>query len=91
MSNAVPNTREIRLEFLVKLYFARRLDPDLAKRLIAEQRDTCERLEGSLASQLTALDATEPDDERAFSRMVIELRLAQTRAAIDWLTRAGTE
>jgi PadR family transcriptional regulator AphA len=90
LQEPVTHTREIRLEFLVKLYFARRLDPALAKRLIAEQRDTCERLEQSLASQLAALDTEPADGERTFARLVIELRLAQTRAAIDWLTRAGT-
>jgi DNA-binding PadR family transcriptional regulator len=85
----VAHTREIRLEFLVKLYFARRLDPDLATRLIAEQRETCERLEQSLASRLATLETPPEDDDRTFSRLVFELRLAQTRAAIEWLTRAG--
>ena len=86
----VAHTREIRLEFLVKLYFARRLDPDLATRLITEQRETCERLEQSLASRLATLESA-ADGEQSFSRLVFELRLAQTRAAIAWLTRAGSE
>jgi PadR family transcriptional regulator, regulatory protein AphA len=86
----VAHTREIRLEFLVKLYFARRLDPVAATRLIAGQRETCERLEQSLASRLAKVDAADPGDEQAFVRLVLELRLAQTRAAIDWLARAET-
>ena len=57
--------------------------------LIAEQRETCERLEQSLASQLASLDAAEPEAEQAFSHLVMELRLAQTRAAIEWLERAA--
>jgi PadR family transcriptional regulator AphA len=89
LQEPVAHTREIRLEFLVKLYFARRFDPALATRLIAEQRETCERLEQSLASQLTTLDATQTEDEQAFTRLVLELRLAQTRAAIEWLERAA--
>lgn len=90
LQEPVAHTREIRLEFLVKLYFARRFDPGLAARLIAEQRGTCERLQESLAARLSALDATEAGDDRAFSRLVLELRMAQTRAAIDWLNRAAS-
>ena len=87
----VARTREIRLEFLVKLYFARRLDPARAVRLVAEQRETFRRLEDSLARQLARLtaeaDAGEENaaEDRAFRRLVLELRLAQTRAATGWL------
>jgi len=86
----VVRTREIRLEFLVKLYFARRIDGDLAQRLIAEQRETFERLAESLASQIVALDDRVEADDAEFSRLVLELRIAQTRAAIDWLGHAGS-
>jgi DNA-binding PadR family transcriptional regulator len=90
LQEPVAHTREIRLEFLVKLYFARRFDPELAARLIAGQRSMSERLEESLAARLSALDATEEGDDQVFSRLVLELRLAQTRAAIDWLKRASS-
>jgi DNA-binding PadR family transcriptional regulator len=90
MREPVIRTREIRLEFLVKLFFARREDPDLAERLIAEQREILERLEESLASQLQQRTHSDDDSgERQFSRMVLELRLAQTRAAADWLKRVA--
>jgi DNA-binding PadR family transcriptional regulator len=85
----VVRTREIRLEFLVKLYFARRIDGDLVRRLIAEQQETFARLEESLTSQLDALDIENPADDQVFSRLVLELRVAQTRAAIEWLRRAA--
>ena len=49
LQEPVARTREIRLEFLVKLYFARRLDPTLATRLLAEQRETLHKLAESLA------------------------------------------
>jgi PadR family transcriptional regulator AphA len=87
----VARTREIRLEFLVKLYFARRIDGDLARHLVAEQQETFARLEESLASQLTAFEVAEPADDQVFSRLVLELRVAQTRAAIEWLRRAAVE
>lgn len=85
----VGRTREIRLEFLVKLYFCRRLDPDLAGRLVAEQRAIAARLEQSLAAQLDAL-AGRAGDEAEFTRLVVQLRLDQTRAAIAWLDRVAS-
>ncbi|MDP9356761.1 MAG: PadR family transcriptional regulator [Chloroflexota bacterium] len=90
LSEPVAHTREIRLEFLVKLYLAERLDPDLAARLLADQFDTCRRLEASLVSQLAALTPADADSsDRVFVRRVLELRLAQTRAAVRWLARVG--
>ncbi len=93
LGEPVVHTREIRLEFLVKLFFARRLDPARAERLLAEQLDTCRRLEASLAGQLAALDThSEADEEaRRFTGLVLDLRLTQTRAAAAWLERALTE
>lgn len=90
LAEPVAHTREIRLEFLVKLYLAERLDPNLASRLLADQRNTCRRLADSLVSQLSTLSAADADTaDRSFARRVLELRLAQTRAAIDWLSGVG--
>lgn len=97
LSEPVTHTREIRLEFLVKLYFARRLDPARVSVLLAEQVETLERIAMSLRDQvrgLTEADLTESDgsperaesaSDNAFTRLVLELRLAQTEAAIAWL------
>lgn len=86
LAEPVEQTREIRLTFLIKLYFARRLDEELAARLIAGQRDVCVRLVDSLDAQLAVVDrAADTDPDRQFGRSVLELRLAQTRAARDWL------
>ena len=91
LSEPVARTREVRLEFLLKLFFARRLDPTLEARLVAEQRAMLARLETSLAAQLTGVAAVDHDqapDDAAFRRLVLELRLAQTRAALAWLNKA---
>ena len=74
-------TREIRLDFLLKLYFARRLDPALARTLVADQRRVCADLAASLTAQRDGLDAASDP----FTRQVLDLRVAQTRAAADWL------
>jgi PadR family transcriptional regulator AphA len=89
LGEPVARTREIRLEFLVKLYFARRINPELAARLVAEQRETFRRLIASLTEQHVAAARSEVADDRlgdrTFVREVLDLRLAQTRAALDWL------
>lgn len=83
MAEPVQATREMRLDFLLKLWFARQTSPDLALHLVRGQRDVLQRLVWSLEAQLARTPA-ESDDGR-FARKVIDLRLAQNRAAIDWL------
>lgn len=86
LAEPVRHTREIRLEFLVKLYFARRFDGELARELIAGQLDACRQWERSITEQIQAIDGSENSEaDRAFTRTVLDLRLAQTRAAIQWL------
>ncbi len=77
----VQHTREIRLEFLVKLYFARLLDPELAAELIRGQLARSREVDAVLESRLAASSPSAGD----FGRHVLELRLLQTRAAIAWL------
>jgi DNA-binding PadR family transcriptional regulator len=89
LAEPVARTREIRLEFLVKLFFARRINPELAARLVAEQRETFRRLVASLSEQRAAAARSETDTDRTFVREVLDLRLAQTQAALDWLDRLG--
>jgi len=84
LAEPVAHTREIRLDFLVKLYFARQLDPALARRLIDEQRVLLDRLATSLTERRGAI-ATNTD---VFVALVLDLRLAQTEAAVAWLARA---
>lgn len=77
-------TREIRLDFLLKLFFARQLNPPLARSLVADQRRVCDDLAASLTAQIAGLDAGAAATD-AFTRQILDLRLAQTRAASDWL------
>jgi PadR family transcriptional regulator AphA len=87
LAEPVQHTREIRLEFLVKLYFARRSDEALATALIDGQLDALRTWLDTLTEQLAATNRFEASpSDRAFTRTVLDLRIAQTRAAIDWLT-----
>lgn len=83
LSAPVQATRDIRLTFLLKLYLARRIDPALATTLIDDQYQVTAALVASLSRQRDAMDGASDDDR--FRRNVIELRLSQTQAALDWL------
>jgi PadR family transcriptional regulator, regulatory protein AphA len=74
-------TREIRLDFLLKLFFARRLDPAHRASLIAQQHRVLSELEASLRAQMDAPGTAESDDRAP----VLHLRQLQTRAALEWL------
>lgn len=87
----VSRTRDIRLDFLVKLYLARRLEPEVAAELVAGQRERAGALRTSLQAQLDGLGDSSGGEEAAFLRDVLELRLAQTDAAVAWLTRIDVE
>ena len=82
LAEPVSKTRDIRLDFLLKLYTAQEHNPGLAEKLIGDQRAVCERLIESLREQMDA----EEDD---FRRLVLEMRLAQNAALLSWLRRAA--
>jgi PadR family transcriptional regulator AphA len=87
LAEPVARTREVRLEFLVKLYFARQLDPALAWSLANDQRQVMEQLAQSLEGQLHQADHRENDGQ--FAQLVLALRLKQTHAAQEWLTEVA--
>jgi PadR family transcriptional regulator AphA len=93
LAEPVAHTREIRLDFLVKLYLALLLDPSIAVRLVDEQREICARLVKSLTNRLRHEGEANSDDDREtrFGEMVLDMRLAQTQAALDWLDRVGRD
>lgn len=82
LAEPVRATREIRLDFLLKLFFTRRLDPGSLNNLIDQQRSVLTTLSASLKTQVHEPVANGDALER---RMVLRLRLAQTTAALDWL------
>lgn len=83
LTSPVRATREIRLDFLLKLYLARLIDPAQASSLIAGQQAVMESLVESLQSQLASITSGSQDAE--FHRDVLDLRLLQTRTALEWL------
>jgi PadR family transcriptional regulator, regulatory protein AphA len=93
LAEPVSHTREIRLEFLLKLYFAGLLDPSRRAVLVREQRAVLGALADSLAAQIAGRAAApaDPGDgiDPSFGVAVLRLRLAQTHAALAWLDAIG--
>jgi PadR family transcriptional regulator AphA len=72
--------RHIRLEFLARLYFFRRLALPGLEKLVAAQKAVCQ-------AQVEALAGSTVETDDAFGRLVIEFRQGQLRAIIHWLDR----
>jgi DNA-binding PadR family transcriptional regulator len=93
LAEPVARTREIRLEFLVKLYFAMHIAPELALHLAGEQQAVMLQLATSLAEQRASLQVppdAAPGDDLFFQDLVLDLRLRQTHAAAEWLEQTVT-
>jgi PadR family transcriptional regulator AphA len=76
----VPHGRDLRQDFLAKLYFAMQDGPAAAAALIAGQRAACQ-------SWLAAMQPPERDapGELRFEHMVDRFRRSQIEATLDWL------
>lgn len=81
LAEPVQHTREVRLEFLVKLYLALRLDHVTAMRLVKEQRALLAGVHESLIHDPVPTPAMVPE----FGALVRDLRAMQTEAANSWL------
>lgn len=78
--------REIRILFLIKLYFAQRYIPRETTRLIEQQIAACQ----VFLQQLEARHVSQPvagplDDDRFFDLVVLRERIYQTRSLLAWL------
>lgn len=81
----VKHGRSLRLEFLVKLYFARREGAAVAANLLADQREQCH-------SWLVAEQELVTEEEtgaRQYGRLVHLFRLGQIQAMLDWLNQCA--
>ncbi len=75
-----PYLRHIRVEFLARLYFFRRLALDGLADLVAAQQAVCRE-------QVARFDQLAAEAEDAFRRCVLEFRRGQLQAVIHWLDR----
>lgn len=79
-TSPVSHGRDMRQEFLAKLYFARRSGVLVSLELIEEQKAVCAEWLSNLQ-----LNISKTMDEQYFERIVFQYRIAQTQAMLDWL------
>ncbi len=76
--------RDLRLEFLAKLYFARQLGPSVVDSLIGAQQAALEASRRDLEEEAERTQSVRP-----FDWLVLEFRLGQLRAMLEWLDTCG--
>ncbi len=83
LTEPVERPREIRLLFLIQLYFVQRIIPQQSAHLVNQQIAACLRFLEHLESQ----HPTDPEtgDMAFFDHVVLRSRIYQTHALIDWL------
>ncbi|HUX49814.1 MAG TPA: PadR family transcriptional regulator [Spirochaetia bacterium] len=82
MQSPVRHGRNIRIEFIAKLYFAERLNPVAARTLVREQKRAC-----TLWYEETTARRDSSPDPTEFDVLVYEFRAGQLSAIIAWLER----
>lgn len=80
VQSGVAHGRDIRLDFLVKFYFAQMEGVDVALRLVEQQRLSCQNWLTQQQAVATALIAEQP-----FEQLVNQFRIGQIEAMLLWL------
>lgn len=83
LTEPVVRPREIRLLFLIKLYFVQRITPQQSPHLVNQQIAACHRFLEHLESQRPSNPET--SDLAFFDHIVLRSRIHHTRALLDWL------
>lgn len=80
-STPVTHFRDMRQEFMAKLYFTQQAEKTHTNQLLDLQIETCRGWITAIEAQIDALGAKE-----GFERMLFNYRLAQARTTLGWLT-----
>jgi PadR family transcriptional regulator AphA len=80
LTSPVKHGREMRQEFLAKLYFAQSAKNYLYQKLIQEQLQVCSEWLSSLKN-----DLSKQTNEQPYKQVILKYRISQTRAMINWL------
>lgn len=80
MESPVEHTRDMRQDFLGRLYFARLSGREATVALLERQRAACQRWQQSLQSQFDQLGG-----EQVYEQLVFRFRIAQVEAMLRWL------
>ena len=77
----VRHLRDVRVEFLAKVYLLRRLAPERVPALVDAEIESLTRLKGHLARK-----GRIESDDRSFGRFALRFRQSQIENTIQWLT-----
>jgi DNA-binding PadR family transcriptional regulator len=77
ISKPVPAARDLRQDFLVKLFFWHDVDPAMMQALFHQQVSLCRKWLASLENQLI--------DSVGFTRQVLTFRIRQVQCILEWL------
>jgi PadR family transcriptional regulator, regulatory protein AphA len=85
-STPVAHARDMRQDFLARLYFACSFGPDHAAQLIYKQMTACQEWQSSLEAQLQAQSG-----RGGYEKIIITFRLQQVLATKSWLEECEKE
>jgi PadR family transcriptional regulator AphA len=89
LTTPVERPREVRLLFLIKLYFVQRIIPERTAQLIDQEIIACRKFLDHLESK--RLPDARTSDKAFLDHVVLRSRIHQTRALIDWLCELQEE
>ena len=89
LTTPVERPRDIRIFFLIKLYFVQRQLPTQLPALIEQEINACQRFLATLESQRHG--SLSIRDQDAFAQVVLQSRIYQTRALLGWLRELQAE
>lgn len=92
LTQPVEKPRDIRILFLIKLYFVQHYHPDRLAALIDRQILACQRFLEHLESRHFADSSSSATSDLAFfDHVVLRSRIHQTRALLDWMHELQAE
>ncbi len=86
MTSPVEHMRDVRMEFMARLYFALKVGSNLALELVEGQLHACAGWLRGMQAAYTALA-----EEQQYERMVYRFRIAQTETLLAWLESCRKE
>ncbi len=86
VTSPVNHGRDIRQEFLAKLYFAQKSGVEAGLELTEEQKSVCTEWLASLH-----ISYANTSDEQHYERMIFQYRISQTQATLEWLDYCRAE
>lgn len=89
LTTPVERPRDIRIFFLLKLYFLQHLSPERLARVIEQEIAACQRFLTVLTAQRHGSCTIR--DQRAFDQVVLCSRIYQTEALLAWLHELQAE